>query len=690
MKKNRELRFNPIEEGKILPGQHRKKREQVNVGSSNITGCKEGLIGRFLCENRYAPLYWVGLCYVLISLLLRLVLFTAFGPVAHVPFVHIPVIMGLGLVNDLVELIYLLVPLSLYLLLVPQRFYCSRFGRCGMATFLGLLLFGMLYLSSVQFFFFQEFDARFNLVAVDYLVYPHEVLVNIWESYPVGRVLIFMATLSAVSMLFLWPIIKRSMNVQTTFRHRLPLFSLHLVLLAAVITSFSTHTLAFFENRVSNELTANGVSSFFQAFRTNQLDYDQYYHIGGSREMFSLLKKQLEAGGGEFSTKELNSITRRFPATVDGLGKLNVVVIVEESLGCEQMDGCGQGLDLDSALAKSPVHFTPFWDEFSRQGLFFNRAYATGTRTVRGLEAISASFPPIPSESILKRPGSDNIATWGKVMQESGYHTSFLYGGYGQFDNMNAYFSGNGFAISDRLDIKDPIFSNIWGVSDQDLFRHARTYFDQVSQSGKPFFSIIMTTSNHSPYTFPSGIAGIPAEGGGRNAGVLYADYSLRDFFTLAKDHSWYKDTLFVIVADHGARVYGEAQVPLPSYEIPLLIIAPGHIKPRQIKTPISQMDIAPTVLGLLGIPYEAPFFGQDILAQSSTPPVLLFNHNHDVALFQEEKLVVLGLRDNVNTYHYTLGSDLPDEVANTPNLTDLATAYYQCAFELFKEHRYQ
>jgi phosphoglycerol transferase MdoB-like AlkP superfamily enzyme len=662
---------------------------QKNVAGYNRKELSTNLINHIAHNDRYIPLYRFTLCYLLVSLILRLTLSAIFGPPAHVPFWHFPAIIGLGLVNDFVETLYLLVPFSLYLLLMPQRAYSSWIGRFIMASSLWVLLFGMLYLATVQFFFFQEFDARFNLVAVDYLIYPHEVFVNIWQSYPVGRVLIIMAVLSSVIMIFLWPKIRNSMHEKTTFRRRIPPFSIHIVLLSLMITCFSTHTLGFFQNRVSNELIANGLSSFFQAFHTNQLDYDQFYHTADSAKMFSLLKKQLLTGGNHFTTTLPTDITRSFAEIAKGLGKLNIVVIVEESLGCEHMDGCGQGLDIDSAVAKNNMLKTPFLDEFSHQGLFFNRAYATGTRTVRGLEAISASFPPIPSESIMKRPGSDHIATWGKVMRENGYHTSFLYGGYGQFDNMNAYFRSNGFAISDRLDIKNPIFTNIWGVSDQDLFRHARSYFDQVSQDDKPFFSIIMSTSNHSPYTFPAGIPGVPAKGGGRNAGVLYADYALRDFFAKAKDHAWYTNTLFVIVADHGARVYGEAQIPLPSYEIPLLIIAPGHLKPGQIQTPISQMDIAPTILGLLGLPYTAPFFGQNVLAQNSNPHILLFNHNHDVALYQKEKLVVLGLRDDVNTYHYKLGTNLFDKIPNEPNLTKLATAYYQCAFELFKGHHY-
>ncbi len=654
------------------------------------TNEKKGLGTQYFHGGRHIPLLWLCVFYLTISTLLRLTLFFAFGTSAHVSLLYLPAIMGLGAVNDFLELSYLLFAFSFYLLIVPERIYGSRFGRMAMAMFMGMLIFGLLYLCAVQYFFFEEFAARFNLVAVDYLIYPHEVLLNIWASYPVGRVLGVMAVLSVLLMWFLWPIIRRSMHVETTFRQRLRIFIPHLALLIVAFLGFSTHSFSFFANRVTNELTANGISSFFLAFRTNQLDYDQFYRTGDSEEMFTLLRKQLGAGGGEFVSDDLRNINRRFAGNPNGLGKLNVVVIVEESLGCELVSSCGQGLDIDAALAQEDIKWTPFLNDLARKGLFFNRAYSTGTRTVRGLEAISASFPPIPSESVMKRPGGENIATWGKVMRDNGYHSSFLYGGYGEFDNMNAYFSGNGFAVSDRLDIKDPIFTNIWGVSDQDLFRHSCKYFDRIAEQKKPFFSIIMTTSNHSPFTFPPGIPGIPPTGGGRKVGVYYADYALKDFFGEAEKHQWYKDTLFVIVADHGVRVYGEAQVPLPSYEIPLLIFAPGHIVPRQIRTPISQMDIAPTVLGLLGFPYEAPFFGQDVLAQNTLSPILLFNHNHDVALFQKDKLEVLGLLKEVNGYHYRLGDSLLESIPDDPQLVDLATAYYQCAFELFKAKLYK
>lgn len=640
--------------------------------------------------ERYTPLLIIGGCYLFFSLLLRLVLFAAFGMPAGVAMLHLPLIVLFGLINDAVELLYLLLPLS-FVLLLPDRLYRSNLGRIATMAGLWLSFFGMLYLSAVQFYFFQEFDARFNLVAVDYLIYPHEVFVNIWESYPVGKVLIAAALLSTGILYALRPMMRKSFARGTSFGQRGRLLAAHTILMLVALAGFSTHSLDFSDNRVTNELTADGLSSLFQAFRTNQLDYTNYYRTGNEDQLAQRLAQQLSTDGGQLTASPDDLwLNRTFKDRNNGLGKLNVVVIVEESFGCEQVDTCGNGKDIRAAIDSVAVKTTPYLNRLATKGLFFTKAYATGTRTVRGLEAISASFPPIPSESIIKRPGNDNIATWGKVMRDNGYATSFLYGGYGQFDNMNNYFSGNGFEISDRLDIKNPRFTNIWGVSDQDLFRHAQGYFDNLTAKNTPFFSIIMTTSNHSPYTFPPGIPGVPEKNGGRTAGIIYADFALGEFFREARNHPWFKDTLFVVVADHGARIYGKEQIPLNSYEIPLLVIAPGRLKGRQIDTPISQMDIAPTILGLLGLPYTAPFYGQDVLAEDKPSGSLLFNHNHDVALYHEGKLVVLGLQQAENTYKYKLGESTFETVADDKELSDLAIAYFQTAYNLFERHEYR
>lgn len=633
------------------------------------------LILNFMKIPRYNLLLILAVPYLLINLLLRLILWWQFGIVSDVSYGQVPLILMTGFINDAVELLYLLLPLSLFLLLMPEKWFSTRINRAILLIGSYFWLFIWLYLAVAEYFFFEEFDARFNLVAVDYLIYPHEVFINIWESYPVSMVLSINAILSGLLLFFfLSPWTRSCFSRNTSFRQRIGFFSIHLILLLGALVGFSTYSLTFSDNRVTQELIANGISSFFQAFHTNELDYNKYYRTADSKTMLDLLSQNLKQGGGEFTHLNDGRIDRTFPAQAAGLGKLNVVVIVEESFGAEFVGVYGDKRGL-----------TPEFDRLSQQGLLFTRMYATGTRTVRGLEAITLSFPPIPSESIVKRPGNENMFNWGTVMKQQGYHTSFLYGGYGYFDNMNYFYSHNGFAVSDRNEIKQPNFANIWGVSDEDLLRHAAEYFDD--RQGQPFFSIIMTTSNHKPYTFPEGIPGVPTKGGGRDAGIRYADYAIGQFFREASKHAWYNNTLFIIVADHGARVYGKAQIPLYSYEIPLLILAPGHIADQTVDTLTSQLDIAPTVLGLLGFAYEAPFFGKNVLAQPTR--TLLFNHNHKVALYNGSELAVLGLQGSTATYRYEHQGHQFTPLPSNEGLINLATAYYQTAFKLFKEHKY-
>ncbi len=633
-----------------------------------------------LRDSRLQPLFALSMIYLLLSLLLRLLLWWRFGLPEQVGAKDLFAILAAGVLNDLVVLIYLNGPASLYLLLMPERVFKARWHQGLLACLLFFSLFGMLYLAGTEYFFFEEFDSRFNLVAVDYLIYPHEVLVNIWDSYPVLRIMLIDLVAAGLLFRWVWPRAKKAFQVTARVGGRLKVLGVHALLLGACVALVSTDSLAVSANRVTNQLTYNGISSLFRAFRTNELNYDAYYRTIDRDRAFGLVKASLAADGTGFSSREQDSLNRTHAVNPAGLGKMNVVVIVEESLSAKYVGAYGtdQGL-------------TPNFDRLSEQGLLFTHAYATGTRTVRGLEAIATSLPPIPSESIIKRPGNERLANWGQVMRDSGYRASFLYGGYGYFDNMNYFFENNGFEISDRTDIPEPTFANIWGVSDEDLFHHALDYFDRLHGQGEPFFSIIMTTSNHKPYTFPEGIEGVPAKGGGRNAGIRYADYALGRFFAAAPERPWFDDTVFVVVADHCARVYGRAQVPVRNYEIPLLIYAPGRISPRKVETMTSQIDIAPTVMGLLGLPYSAPFYGRNVLSDrpGEAHPILL-NHNHDVALYQDDRLIVLGLNGAAEVYTYDREQNLQIPAPWDPDLIDLATAYFQTAFELFRTHKYQ
>lgn len=626
---------------------------------------------------RFRPLITLLTWYLAIGLLLRAALWWSFGRAAGVSDIALLGTLVTGIAADTVQALYLAIPLAIVAWLLPDRAFRSRLMRITMLAVSGLVFFGFTFLSAVEYYFFEEFDSRFNLVSVDYLLYPTEVVGDIWGAYPVVTVAAAVALLSIATVAVLRRPLLAGSGASTTLRARTAVFAVYALLLGTAIVAIDKDSFDFSVNRVANEIAANGAGSFFNSLRTSEIDYHAYYATRDPAANLRTLRTALAQGDGHFL--DSHDIDRRFPARSDGLGRLNVVVIASESFGSEFSHAYGGDRD-----------WTPLFDEYSLQGLMFTNMYASGTRTVRGLEAITASIPPIPSTSILHRPGSTGIANWGSVMRQLGYSTSFFYGGYGQFDDMNAFFAGNGFEVADRRAIDWPVrFENIWGVADEDLYDLAMRRFDRLSQGGQPFFAIVMNTSNHKPYTFREGVPGVKAAGGGRESGVRYADYAQAYLLREAAKHSWFDNTLFVIVADHGARVYGREDIPVKTYRIPMLFYAPKHLAPGRVDTLTTQIDVAPTVLGLLGLPYSAPFFGQDV---RHTPPqdrVAFFSHNHDVALYRDGELAILGLKKSVKNVRYDPFTNTYSAVPADAQLDDLAIAYYQTAYEMFRQHRY-
>jgi phosphoglycerol transferase MdoB-like AlkP superfamily enzyme len=632
--------------------------------------------------RRYAPWLTLALWYVALGTLTRLALWWGYGHAAQVGASSLLWIMPAGLIADAVQSLYMLAPLALFLWLCPDRWQRSAIMRGVLLGGAALWMFSMLFTAVTEYYFFEEFDSRFNLVSVDYLIYPTEVAGDMWAAYPVGRVILIGALLAGAMTWLLRSSLTSGTRVVARFGARtLPMLVLATAVALAIAT-FSTNSLGWSVNRVANELAANGPSSFFRALRTSEIDYHALYATRDPAANHALLVTQLTRGGGSWTHSADGRLDRTFPARPAGLGKLNVILISSESFGAEF-----------SRLYGSDRDWTPEFDRYAQQSLWFRHTYASGTRTVRGLEAITVSIPPIPTESVVRRPGNENIATLGAVLRRQGYHTSFLYGGYGYFDDMNAFFSNNGYEVRDRNELRvEPRFANIWGVADEDLYDMALAHADELAATGQPFFIHVMNTSNHKPFTFRTGLEslGIKPTGGGRESGVRYADYAQGYFLREAVRHPWFSHTIFIIVADHGARVYGRQEIPLRTYEIPLLFYSPGNLAPRRVDSLMTQIDIAPTLMGLLGLPYTAPWFGQDALNTPEQGRVAFFNHNHDVAMLRDGALTILGLQKRVLNKSYDAqtdryGNDAPMDAA----MNDLTIAYYQTAYELFKAHKF-
>ena len=591
---------------------------------------------------------------------------------------ELPRVFAFGAGYDLVTALYLAAPFALYLLVASQRLFHARLHRALTWAGFSLTVFGLAYLGAVEYFFFDEFNARFNFVAVEYLIYPHEVFVNIWESYPVARVL---AAGAGVSLLFVWSCrqaVAAALNASEKFRLRLKSAVIVFGLLIPAHHSVDSTSGRLNHNRVADELAANGIYSFFSAAANSDLDYRQYYLTVDGEEAIARARRLVAQPNAIFLSGARNPLARHIQYA-GSPRLLNVIVLLEESLGAEFVGAYGDQRGL-----------TPNLDRLARDSLVFTNTYATGTRTVRGMEAVTASFPPVPPESIIKRRHNEDMFNWSGVMHKNGYSPTFIYGGYGTFDNMNYFFANNGYRVIDRTDMDEPKFSNIWGVSDEDLFRNALKIYDEQFARGKRIFSVVMTTSNHKPFTFPEDVPGVRPKGGGREAGIRYADYAIGRFMDELRRRPYFNNTVVVIVADHGARVYGREDIPLPTYEIPFIVHAPGKIAPRRVDALTSQLDVAPTVLGLLNISYDSAFFGKDVLAATPEQRRAVLNHNRDIALFASGTIHELGFRRTKATLAYDRATRRQRPAAlNTEGVKD-ATSVFQMAYDLYRTGRYR
>lgn len=580
-----------------------------------------------------------------------------------------------GLLFDLAALSYFLIPVGLYLILAPKRVTSQRyhhlFIRLGFLVFIGTLLFN----GVAEYLFFDEFSTRFNFIAVDYLVYTHEVIGDITESYPVTPLLcaIFSAALCITFM------IRRTIDQACviTFgypqRRLLGLASLTLPLAAFLFISISASDIS--KNDYADEIAQNGIYSLFAAFRNNELDYSRFYLTDNDHTVMSNLRSIIAEKDEPFTSSD--GITRHI-INKSPEKKLNVIVLVEESLSASFLGCLGNNRGL-----------TPNLDRLSQQSILFTNVYATGTRTVRGLEALSISMPPLPGISIIKRPDNKGFRSWGKIMRDDHYDTKYIYAGYGYFDNMNDYFAHNSYDVVDRSNFsKDEIsFATIWGVCDEDLFDKVIKESGKSFDAGKPFFSTVMTTSNHKPFEFPSGKIDIPSKTGGRNGGVEYADYAIGRFINKASKAPWFKDTVFVIVADHCASSAGKTELPAKKYEIPLLIYSPGNIKPAHVDTMMSQIDIPPTVLGLLNISYTSDFFGRDILKPSQKPGRAFISTYQKLGYIENDRIGVLAPQKKVTLYTFDRQSGEERQGLVDSRFMETMLTYYQGSNYIYKNN---
>ena len=586
----------------------------------------------------YKRLAILALCYIAVLTVSRLVLIgmhedrvDATGGLGF--------ILAQGLRFDLILVGMILGPVAIFKPLFHLAPALAGIGKWLGAIYVGAMTGLAFFVEASTSAFIHEFDSRPNYLFVEYLKYPAEVFATVIAERPFELV-----AFTVIAVLTGW--------AAARWLRRDPQWATRSTVLTSIVASFLAAVLsvgmvrstldhrpvnasvaAFSSDSLVNQLPLNSPYTVIYAMYERNRDKERNRIRYGKMDEEDVLDVVLSEAGiaPEDQLAPLDAPTLRYQQVADERARpLNLVIVLEESLGAQFVGSLG-GKDL-----------TPEFDALADDGIFFERLYATGMRSVRGIEAILTCITPRPQFSVVKTSETQqDFFTLASLLESHGYENSFVYGGESHFDHMREFFLANGFhSVVDENDFADPVFMGPWGVSDEDLFARAHEMFEQAGDG--PFFSLVFTSSNHSPFDIPVGRV-TASEYGPRETAIKYADYALGQFFEMARESSYWEDTVFLVIADHSIQVNRGTLVPFERFMIPGLILGPS-IEPRRVPDITSQVDMLPTLLSLIGLSSAHPCIGRDVTeAQYLNGAGRAFMQFHESqAYIEDDRMVVL------------------------------------------------
>ena len=640
--------------------------------------------------HRYKLLVAFATVFLILSTLTRIAFYIWSFEEIDFSIISLTKIILIGLFFDIGTISYFLLPYIIYLLFLPNKFIGGWFDKIitHFAYTVGLITF--VFTTFAEFTFWDEFKNRFNFISVDYLIYTSEVLQNINQSYnvPISLTIILGIVFLIMYLSHKKQYYYKTFYTQISFKEKIP-FALLIVFTVTFFTLFIKNENAeWSSNRYENELSKAGIYSFFAAFKNNELSFSQFYLTKDIDDAFKSVKQHVFAKNDPLTNSKKYSFQRKVINEGEEI-KPNVILICMESFSAYFLK-----------RYDSPYNMAPHLDSLIPKCISFTNLYATGTRTVRGMEAITLSIPPTPGRSIVKRNNNTGLFNIGTVFKEKGYKNVFFYGGDGYFDNMNNFFGGNGFDIVDRgrgylmgdnftskrtnIEDNEVTFENAWGVCDEDIYRKVLKEADKNHQNNQLFFNFIMTTSNHRPYTYPENKIDIPS-GHGRDGGVKYTDFALHQFLEEAKTKPWFDNTVFVIMADHCASSAGKQALDISKYHIPAMVYNLKTKEPQEINTLCSQIDFFPTFFGFLNWSYTSQLLGRDISRINPEEEFTFIANYRKMGFLRNNHLTVLNEQKSANFYNWTKANNQLKEVAMDSSYLDQTVSYYQVTDYLYQ-----
>jgi phosphoglycerol transferase MdoB-like AlkP superfamily enzyme len=528
---------------------------------------------------------------------------------------------------------FLLIP-ALLISFLPGAW--AGIGTTLTSVFLSLLFVLAVYMENATLPFINEFDVRPNVIFINYLKYPVEVMNTIWSVYKLE--LLLAALMMGVFGWWFYRRIKPAILdvYRVAWWKRAIVFIPIFIIIFAGLRSSLGHRPAnpsdavFSDNRLLNELAKNTIHNVVYAA------YSRVVHDGTADSYGSMKIDEALVRVGKRLNIETTGDTpfmREVASHFSSDKKKNLVIFLQESLGAQFVEAIG-----------GEPGITPRLNELSEEGLLFTRLYSNGTRSIRGIAGTVAGFLATPGEGVVKRnlsqSGFFNVAA---LLKPYGYRSSFFYGGESRFDNMKSWFFGNGFdEIYDEPTFTEATFHGTWGVSDEDLVVKANQLFTEWYAAGEPFVSVLFSTTNHSPFDIPEGrielLPGVP-EKSDKNA-IKFADYAIGKLIDLAKAGGYYDNTVIMVIADHNVRVYGDDLIPVDTFRVPALILG-GGVTPERVERLVTQPDALATALDLMGLDLAYPILGNSIFSDRQTGVSLLQFHDLYGLRFEDEIAII-------------------------------------------------
>ena len=452
--------------------------------------------------------------------------------------------------------------------------------------------------------FISQYDTRPDRLFFEYLTYPQEVSSMLVKGF--GNSVLFVLLGTTIGLFLVFKILRRGPTTKLSLPHRgiaaMTCGFVGFVMIRGTLNHkpINPATVAFSSDRMVNTLPLNSAYSIlYAAYRLkDEKNAGALYGTMPEEEMHRLVLSRAGISGSKPNPR-IPSLHYQKASKLRATAP-HIVVILEESLGARYVGHLTGG------------NLTPELDTLAAKAWTFKNLYATGTRSVRGIEAVITGFLPTPARAVVKLGlAQGNFFTLASLVKRHGYTSTFIYGGESHFDNMKGFLLNNGFDRTiDRSAFTNPVLAGSWGVSDEDMLNRLH---EELTAAVSPQLFFAFSVTNHSPYEYPKNrIKPTPPSDATAENAVRYADWALGDFFKKAQSANYYKNTIFLVVADHDSRVYGANTIPVEHFHIPALILG-GGIQAKSDERLVSQIDLAPTLLSLAGISGTHPMLGHDL-----------------------------------------------------------------------------